>query len=198
MELDELKSAWETLSMKMEKQQQLNSKLIEQMTSQKYKHRLTGIARPEFFASIICFMMAIALIWNFATLNTLLLRIFGGFSVLFLVVLPVLSLQSIKGLQSINMNLPTYKDTLKEFAMQKIRFNKFQKLNIFLSFIFMVLFAPVAVKLIAGKDISLNITLWLTIIPAGVIVLFFVSRWVLGHYNSTLKKAEELLAEIES
>ena len=198
MELEELKSSWETLSRKMEKQQQLNSKLIEQMTNQKYKNRLNNIARPEFIGSIICFIMAIALIWNFSTLNTLLLQICGGFSVLFLIVIPVLSLQSIRSLQTINMSLPTYKNTLKEFAVQKIRFQKIQKLNVILSFIFIVAFAPVSVKLIAGKDISQNITLWLTILPVSIIVLFFVSKWVLRHYNNTLTKAEELLTEIES
>jgi phosphatidylserine synthase len=198
MELDELKSAWETLSMKMEKQQQLNSKLIEQMINQNYKHRLNNIARPEFIASIICFIMAIALIWNFDTFNTLLLQIFAGFSVLFLIMLPVLSFQSIRGLQTINMSLPTYKDTLKEFAIQKIRFQKFQKLNVFLSFIFIIAFAPVSVKLLASKDISQDTTLWLTTLPASFIVLFFASRWVLRHYNNSLKKAEQLLTEIDS
>ena len=198
MELDELRSAWETLSMKMEKQQQLNAKLIEQMTNQNYKHRVNNIARPEFIAGIISFIMAIALILNFGKLNTLLLQVFGGFSALFLIVLPVLSFQSIKGLQTINMSLSTYKNTLKEFAIQKIRFQKFQKLNVFLSFIFMVAFAPVSVKLLAGKDIFQNLIPWLTIFPASVIVMFFVSRWVLRHYNNALKKAEELLTDIES
>ena len=198
MELDELKSSWETLSRKMEKQQQLNAKLIEQMTNQNYKHRLNNIARPEFIGSIICFIFAIALVYNFNTLNTLLLQICGGFSILFLILLPLLSLRSIRGLQTINMTLSTYKNTLKEFAIQKIRFQKIQKLNVFLSFIFIISFAPVSVKLIAGKDISQNIALWLTVLPANVIVLFFVSRWVLKHYNNTLKKAEELLTEIES
>ena len=198
MELDGLKSSWETLSRKMEKQQQLNAKLIEQMTNQNYKHRLNNIARPEFIGSIICFIFAIALVYNFNTLNTLLLQICGGFSILFLILLPLLSLRSIRGLQTINMTLSTYKNTLKEFAIQKIRFQKIQKLNVFLSFIFIISFAPVSVKLIAGKDISQNITLWLTVLPANVIVLFFVSRWVLKHYNNTLKKGEELLTEIES
>jgi phosphatidylserine synthase len=198
MELDELKSSWETLSRKMEKQQQLNSKLIEQMINQNYKHRLNNIARPEFIGSIICFIFAIALVYNFNTLNTLILQICGGFSILFLILLPLLSLRSIRGLQTINMTLSTYKNTLKEFAVKKIRFQKIQKLNVFLSFIFIISFAPVSVKLIAGKDISQNITLWLTVLPASVIVLFFVSKWVLRHYNNTLKKAEELLTEIDS
>lgn len=198
MELEELKSAWETLGIKLEKQQQLNTKLIEQMTSQNYKHRLNNIARPEFIAGIFCFMMAIALIWNFGTFNTLLLQIFAGFSVLFLIVLPVLSFQSIRGLQTVNLSLPTYKNTLKEFAVQKIRFQKFQKLNVYLSFLFMIAFAPVSVKLLAGKDISQNASLWLITLPASFVVLFFGSRWVLKHYNNSLKKAEELLNEIES
>lgn len=198
MELEELKSAWETLSIKMDKQQKLNSKLIEQMTNHNYKHRLNTISRPEFTSGIICFIMAVVLIWNFGTFNTLLLQIFGVLSVLFLIVLPVLSFKSIQGLQTINMSLPTYKNTLREFAKQKIRFQKLQKLNVFLSFIFMIVFAPVSVKLLAGKNISQNITLWLTVLPASVIVLFFVSRWVLRHYNNALQKAEELLTEIES
>ncbi|MEO6327428.1 MAG: hypothetical protein ABIO55_00775 [Ginsengibacter sp.] len=198
MELDELKSSWETLSKKMEKQQQLNSKLIEQMINQNYKNRLNNIARPEFIGSILCFIMTIGLIWNFNTLNTLLLQICGGFSVLVLILIPVLSLQSIRGLQTINISLPTYKNTLKEFAVQKIRFQKIQKLNVFLSFIFIVAFAPVSIKLIAGKDIYENIPLWLTIHPVSVIVLFFVSKWVLRHYNNSLTEAEELLTEIES
>jgi len=198
MELDELKSAWETLSIKLDKQQKLNSKLIEQMTNLKYKNRLNTIARPEFTSGIICFIMAVVLILNFGTFNTWLLQVFGVLSVLFLIVLPVLSFKSIQGLQTINMSVPTYKNTLKEFARQKIRFQKLQKLNVFLSFIFMIVFAPVSVKLLAGKDISQNITLWLTVLPASVIVLFFVSRWVLRHYNNALQKAEELLTEIES
>ncbi|MBL0155162.1 MAG: hypothetical protein IPP93_17465 [Chitinophagaceae bacterium] len=168
------------------------------MTNLKYKNRLNAIARPEFTSGIICFIMAVVLILNFGTFNTLLLQIFGGLSVLFLIVLPVLSFKSIQGLQTINMSVPTYKNTLKEFAKQKIRFQKLQKLNIFLSFRFMIVFAPVSVKLLAGKDISQNITLWLTVLPASVIVLFFVSRWVLRHYNNALQKAEELLTEIES
>ncbi len=198
MELDELKSSWETLSRKMEKQHQLNAKLIEQMTNHNYNHRLNNIARPEFAGSIICFIMAIALIWNFNALDTTLLRVFGGFCVLFLIVLPVLSIQSIRGLQSIQMRLSTYKDTLREFTIQRIRFQKIQKLNVIFSFIFMIAFAPVSVKLLAGKDISQNITLWLTILPFSLLVLYIVTKWVLSHYNHTLKRAEELLAEIES
>lgn len=78
MELDELKSSWEILSRNMEKQQHLNSKLIEQMTNQNYKSRLSGIALPEFISSIVCFIIAIALIWKFNTLNNLVLQIFGA------------------------------------------------------------------------------------------------------------------------
>lgn len=95
------------------------------------------------------------------------------------------------------MSLTTYKDCLKKFTVQKIRFQRFQKLNLFLSFIFMVFFVPVSVKMLTGKDISLNSSLWFIIIPVSVMIFVFFSKWVLKHYNHTLKKAEELLSDIE-
>lgn len=198
MELDELKFSWEALSEKLEKQQKLNSKLIEQMTNQTYRNRLNTIARPESAASIFSFITAIFLAFNFGKLDTWFLQVFGVLSVLFLIVLPVLSLQSIRGLRTIKVSLATYANTLKEFAVKKIRFQKLQKLNVAFSFLFMIVFAPVSVKLIAGKDISQSITFWLIVVPVSVVFLFFFSRWTLKHYDHSLQKAEELLHEVES
>ncbi|MEO5783790.1 MAG: hypothetical protein ABIQ07_10985 [Ginsengibacter sp.] len=198
MELDELKFSWEALSEKFEKQQKLNSKLIEQMTNQTYRNRLNTIARPESVASLFTFIAAIYLVFNFSKLDTFLLQTFGGLSVLFLIVLPVLSLKSIRGLRTIKLGLTSYANTLKEFAVKKIRFQKFQKLNVAFSFLFMIVFAPVSVKLLAGKDISQSISFWLIVVPVSAIFLFFFSRWTLKHYDNALQKAEELLHEVES
>lgn len=198
MELDELKFSWEALSEKLEKQQKLNSKLIEQMTNQTYRNRLNNIARPESVASIFTFIIAIFLAFNFGKLDTLLLQIFGGLSVFFLIIMPVLSLKSIRGLRTIKVSLATYANTLKEFAVKKIRFQKFQKLNVRVSFLFMIVFAPVSIKLLAGKDVSQSISFWLIAVPVSAIFLFFFSRWTLRHYDNTLQKAEELLHEVES
>ena len=197
MELDELKSSWQMLSEKVEKQQRLNAKLIEQMTNHNYRSRLNKIVYPEFIGSIICFIGVFLLLWNFDKLNTVLLQVAGGLCVLFLVVLPILSISSIRGLQTINMSLSSYADTLKQFAIKKIRFQKIQKLTVSLNFGFMIAFAPVCVRMADGKDITQSTRFWVIILPLCLVAMFFVSRWVLRHYNNALKQAETLLTEIE-
>ena len=198
MELDELKASWETLSRDMEKQQLLNAKLIHQMISQKYKSRINSIGRYEWIGTIISFIMAGVICWNFNTLDTWLLRIFGIITIVLLIVLPLLSLRSIKGLHSINISLPEYQHTLRDFALQKIRFQKFQKINVYMSFLLVITSAPIAVKIMAGKDISQNLNMWLIMLPISALVLIVFSRWVLKHYNNSLHRAEELLAEMQS
>ena len=197
MELDELKLNWELLSKKVEQQQKLNAKLIEQMTNQRYQSRLNKIAYPEFIGSFICIIAAIGLMFNIDKLNTQLLQVLGGLSALLLVALPVLSLQGVRGLQKIDTNPSSYAGTLKQFAVKQIRFQKLQKLVLWLSIVFMIVFVPVVIKLLALKDITHSTTYWAIILPVCVVLQFLVSRKVLKHYNHALKKAEELLNEVE-
>lgn len=198
MDLETLKISWEALSEKMDKQQTLNAKLIEQMTKRNYLDRVNKIAWPEFMGTMICFIGVILLLGNFKKLDTLLMQIFGGLSILYLVVLPILSLRSIKGLQSVNMNLASYANTLKEFAVKKIRFQRVQKLAMGLSFLFMIVFSPVAIMLFTGKDITQRSSFWLVMLPVCLLLQFFVSRWVLKHYNNALQQAEILLSEADA
>jgi hypothetical protein len=198
MELDELKTSWEALSKKVDQQQQLTNKLIEQMTRQHYHQRINKIAFPEFLGTIVSFAMAFMLTLNFKKLDTPLLQVFGALSVIFLIVMPILSLQIIKSLHAVNTNQSTYADTLVVFAARKIRFQKFQQLTVYLSFLFIIVFMPVAARFFAEKDITQKPVFWLLGVLACVIFLLFFSKWVLKHYNNALKQAEALLKDVES
>jgi hypothetical protein len=198
MDLEELKSSWEALSKKMEKQNTLNAKLIEQMTKRNYLDRVNKIAWPEFIGTMICFIGVIPLLGNFRKLNTPLLQVFGGLSILYMVVLPILSLRSIKALQTVNTSLTNYSNTLKEFARRKIRFQRIQKLARGLNFPFMIVFTPVAVMLFSGKDITQRSSFWLIMLPVCLLFQFFISRWVLKHYNNALLQAEAQLTEMDA
>lgn len=197
MELDELKENWEKISTAMDKQNILTSKLITQMTEQKYQSRINRIAYPELIASAICLAGAIILAFNFIKFDTPLLRFCWGLSILLLITLPALSLQSIRGLQKVDLGLSTYTDALKAFLVKRIQFQKLQKLNVILGFIFMLVSTPVLVKLVAGKDITQHILLLVIILPSSACFLYF-SRWTLRHYNDVLKKTEALLEEVAS
>jgi hypothetical protein len=198
MELDELKSFWEKVNVKIEKQLKLNTAIIEKMIRQDYRSTVRRIVYPEVFGSLGCLATAFALIWYFDRFNTPGLRVSGGLSVLLLAALAIVSFASLRGLQHADLGLSTYLDTLKRFTVRKIRFQKLQQLNMALAFFFMIAFIPTAVRLFSEKDITQTKTYWLVTLPICALLQVLVSRWVYRHYARALKEAESLLADLES
>ncbi len=198
MELEELKSNWDKLSKKLEKQELLNVSLIEQMTKTNYQSRLKKVVYPEFFGAIICLIGAVGILYNFNQLDTVVLQVMGILSIVFLILLPIISFQSLKGVYQIDMGAHNYTKMLEQFAKDKIRFQKLQKLAAILSAIFMFVFIPTSFKLFANKDYTIYLTFWLISFPLCLLFVVVLSRWVLKHYNKVLRQAEELLAEVRT
>jgi hypothetical protein len=198
MELEELKASWEKVGEKIEKQINLNSKLIEKMTHQNYQDRLKRIAYPEMIGSAICLTAAFALILEFSRFDSPALQLFAGLSVLVLVALPIVSYRSLMGFSRINMGLSTYADAIRTFTGRKIRFQKLQKLHISLTSVLVVAILPTAVRLMSPKDITQHGWFWLLALPLCILLQYFFSKWVFRHYNRLLRQAEALLAEFEN
>jgi hypothetical protein len=198
MELEELKASWEKVGEKIEKQLNLNSKLIEKMTHQNYQNRLKHIAYPEMIGSAVCLTAAVALILEFSRFDSAPLQIFAGLSVLVLVGLPIVSYRSLMGFSRIDLGSSTYADTIRAFTDRKIRFQKLQKLNIGLSSVLVVAILPTAVRLMSPKDITQHGWFWLLALPLSLLLQYVFSKWVFRHYNRLLRQAEAVLAEFEN
>ncbi|ERM80447.1 hypothetical protein P872_21800 [Rhodonellum psychrophilum GCM71 = DSM 17998] len=196
MELEEMKATWEALSQKVAQQEKLTHKMIENMTHQKYKSRLNKILYPEILGSIICFLGAIFMILNFQAIEGPIMQVFGILSILLLFGLPIISLASLSGLRKVNVSLMTYAEAIRNYSLQKIRFQKLQKLNVSMALLFLLIATPVFMEM-NGKDISNIPYFWKLIFPLGVILFLGFSVWVLKNYNSALKKAEDTLSEIQ-
>ena len=139
MELEEMQTAWATMSQELEKQQKLTNELILKMTQQRYHNHWNKIATPEKIGGVICYATVIALIIYFNKLDTIGLQISGGLCILILTILPIISLKTIRDLQHIDIGNNNYKETMEAFARSKKRFINFQKINIGISFLFMLL-----------------------------------------------------------
>ena len=198
MELEELKLNWNELGKTLEKQELLNVRLIEQVTNVNYQSRLKKLIYPELIGAIICVIGAIGIFWNFALLNSDILQVMGVLSVILLILLPVISFQSLKGFRQVDMAEHNYAKMLAQFAKDKIRFQKLQKLAAILSPILMFVFIPTSFKLLTGKDFTIYLTFWAISLPLCLLFVVVLSRWVLKHYNQVLKQAEALLAELGS
>ncbi|MEP7164486.1 MAG: hypothetical protein ABI741_07325 [Ferruginibacter sp.] len=198
MELEDLKNTWGDVTNQVKNQQKLNPEMIEQMTRAKYHSRLKKIACPEIIGVIICMIGAGYIVLNFSKLAGIFLQAAGIISILLLLLMSAISLLSLPRFHmSRDMNRP-YSETLKEFAVQKIRFHKFQKINLMLSYLLLVNTIILLSMFFSGKDLTGNKYFWIFSFSFGYIFLLFYSKWVSKYYNKTLRQAEDQLKELAS
>jgi hypothetical protein len=200
MELDDLKNTWEDINNQVKQQQNLNSKTIDQMTRTKYNSSLKKIIYPEVIGTIGCLASAAFIGFNFSKLGTAFFQGTGIATILILLVLSIISLISIRQLTITKDVNKTYAETLKEFAVQKMRFHKFQRINLTLCYLLLVTTIILTPKLFDGKNITDNKYFWIFLfsLSFGYIFLLFFSKWVFKKYNNALRQAEDLLKELES
>lgn len=197
MELEEMQPLWEKMNHQLEDREILNKQLIMNMTQERYSNRLEGISRWERNGAIICFSMAIFILFNFTKLDTPFLWISGLASLLILIGLPSLTLFTLWRLQNISFHHKSYKDTILEFKRRKNQVLQAQKLGLLLGLVLLFTGLPVAGKLMNGKDLFQDTSVWLWYVPMGSLFFFFFAKWGYGCYKSITTSAEEILSEVE-
>ncbi len=197
MELDDLKKQWESVTNETIKQNNLTLKIIDQMIHKKYNSKIRKIIFPELTGGIICLLAVIFIVYNFNQLDTTLLQTIGVITILLLMTLPAISFLSVTPFNLANDLSKPYVEIIKRFAVYRIRFQKYQQVNAFLSYLLLVTIIILLPKFSSGKDITGNKYFWIFAFSFGYIFLAFFSKWVKKFYNNSLQQAEDLLKEIE-
>lgn len=193
MELDDLKNDWESII----NSNTLTTKAINQMTQKKYASKIKKIKYPELIGGIVCLLGLAIIGYNFNRLDTFLLQSTGVLTMLLLVVLPAISQLSLQQFNSTeDLNKP-YVEMIKQFAIKKLRFKKYQQVNAFLCYLLLVAIIVLLPKLFSGRDISYSKMFWIFAFSFGYLFLLFFSKWVNKFYNNSLNEAEQLLKEVE-
>lgn len=193
MELEDLKTGWESASSDKKFAPKLTDDKINTMIKQQVRLKMKNILYPELAGAAVCFAGAAYLGWNFAALDTVFLQITGLASLVFLIVMPLVSIFSLYQLRKIGHVTKPYKETLTTFGRRRVRFVRFQQVNVGLGFMFMMAVIPIMSKIVHGVDITESPGFWAFAFAVGFVFLWFFSRWVLRHYNRTLSEAHELL-----
>ena len=197
MELEDLKNTWNNVNNQAEKQQNLTPETIDRMTQKRYYSNLKKVAYPEIAGVIVCLMGALFIGLNFNKLNTIFLQAAGVVALLVLLTLSIISLLSLQQLNITgDVNKP-YAETLKRFAIQKLKFNKFQKINVLLSYLLLVSIIILLSKFISGRDVTNSKYFWIFSFSFGYIFLQFYAKRILKYYDKKLRQAEELLQELK-
>lgn len=196
MEFEEMKSLWDEMSGKIDAQKKLTDSLIIKMTKVNYKNKILKIFIPELIGSLICFADAAYILVGFQKLDKWYLMICGVVTVLVLVLLPILSLNAIHKIRSVNILDNNYRQSLQEYSKGKQQFIFVQKLNFYLGAVLLLTILPVMGQLIAGKDLFIESRLWLWY-AVGYLFFYGVSKLVFRKYAKATVEAEEILKELE-
>ena len=195
MELEEMKNLWQEMSAEVEKQKKLTDSLIIKMTQMHYKNKLNKILIPEAAGTLIAFAAAIFILTNIEKLNTPLLLGCGIISVLVLVLMPILSINSVLRMKYLNVSANNYKESLLEYSEAKMRFVSIQKLSFVFGSILMVTILPVMCQLV-GKPYALKTNeIWYSYVIAFPFFFWF-ARWVFKCYVKSAVGAENILKEL--
>ncbi|GGK62159.1 hypothetical protein ACD591_00020 [Rufibacter glacialis] len=196
MELEEMQQAWEKLSQRVEKQDVLTAQLVEKSTRQSYHSTLNRIKSAELMGTLVCYAGAGYISVHLPKIEGLGMQVLAALTLGLLLVLPILSLASVRAIKGVNISVATYVETIQTFARQKIRFQRLQKINVFLALLLLFVSLPV-VAAIQGKDLGQIPHLWTLIVPVVAVVFMGFAYWVLKAYNKTLAEMESLLSDID-
>lgn len=197
MELEELQAAWSEMSDQLNKQKKLTHKIIMEMAQDKYKRKFRKLTNYEGMGTLICFGMALLLIFNFGKLDTWYFVLLGSVALGFLLGLPLLVLEALNRIQSIKLSDVSYKDTLMAYDIARKWLLFVQRLSIYLSLIFVFVSLPLAGKLMKNRDFFQEGSSWLWFVLPMIAFLFLFSRWTYKGYEKATEQAEGLLRELE-
>ena len=199
MELDEMKTLWNEMSLEMEKQKKLTDMLIIKMTKADFRNKFNKLLISDAIAAVICYAAFFFILINMRSLNTWYLLVCGIVSALILCLSPIFSLRSIYKMRSVDILNNNYSQSISEYAKAKIQFVFGQKLSIYLGAVLLLATLPVAFKLVAGKDVFKysHINIWYIYLIAFPFVLW-PGRWIVRYYIKTATDAENILKELDS
>lgn len=192
-----MKVLWNEMSTEVEKQKTLTTKLIMEMTQQKFENKILKIALPESIGAIVCFLMALFVLMNFNKLDTWYFVLSGVFTIGYLIIIPGLVLKSIYAMKKINVAKNNYKETILDFVKRKKHFFFLQQLSQFLGVILIITSIIISAKILKDKDFiveSPQDLFWM--VPLLLIFMFFFYRWGIKCYRNATGQAENLLKEL--
>ncbi|SFB01730.1 hypothetical protein [Algoriphagus aquimarinus] len=197
MELDEMKSLWADLSLQVEKQDKIQKKLLMEITKQKFRNKLNAVRIPEILGSFICVGYAMYLLSQFSNLELWYNQIFALISIFIMIALPAASLTAIKGMRSVRIDLEAPATILDKFNKSKIRFWKVQRYGLIFGAILLITIIPPLTELNGSIEKIQNPLFWIFYIPAGVVFMFLLTRFVYKKYKGTIEASEKMLSELD-
>lgn len=195
MELEEMKSLWEEMSSKVEKQSKITDALILKMTNLNYRRKVNKLMVYEVIGAFVCLLGLLFMAVNFYKLDTWYLQVCSFVSAVILILLPVFSIKALCRMSRINISENNYQQTLVAYSKGKVQFLMVQKASFYVGAILLVSLLPVMGKLITGHDFFKVSNIWL-VYAISFPFFYYYAVWVWNNYTKSVLEAENILKEL--
>ena len=198
MELEEIKENWQTMSHRIEKLEMINKQTIMEITQQKFKNKYQGLFNIEMLGTVICYIMAFVIFFNFAQLDTLVLQVCGVILMGSLIVMPFITISAILNLKRMDLFKSDQKSILQKFEKHNKRLLLYNKLSLPFAVIVFFLTMPVINRIMGNEDFFERLTagryIFIALVLVGVIAFSIYSYRC---YQKISKNAEKLIKDFE-
>ena len=193
MELEEMKSLWQNLSIQVEKQEKIQKELLMEITKKRYKSKIDGIRTPEIIGTVICYAYAVYLAYNFGQIELWFNQLFAVFNILLFVLIPLASMRAIYRLSTLEVNHLATTEMLARFQEARKSFWRVQQRATILSGIVILTMVPVLGDIQGKLGKFMSPEFWMIFVPLGLGFVYFFSRFVLRKYKTLMDQSEEIL-----
>lgn len=196
MELEEMKSHWQNLSVKVENHERIQKEILLEMTKTRFRRKMDGIRIPEIFGTLICFAYAAYLVYNFGKIDLWFNQTLAVANIFSFIILPVASLTTIWQMKLLQINHLATTDMLEQFRRAKRNFWRVQQSAVWLAGMMVLTLVPILDDIRGEEDNFLQAEFWMIYTPVSLVFLFFFSRYVLGKYRKIMQQSEDILKDI--
>ena len=197
MELDEMKTLWADVSLRVEKQDKIQKELLIEITKKKFRKKLNTVRISEILGSLVCIGYAMYLLSHFSEFELWYNQIFALISIFIMIALPTASLTAIKGMRNVRIDSETPSTILNTFIKNKIRFEKVHRYGMIAGGVVMITILPPLAELRGSLAKISSPMFWVIYIPVCLVLMIFLSRWVLKKYKGVIDSSEKMLKELE-
>ncbi len=199
MEIEEMKALWSEMSDQLEQQKKLTNEIIMSMTQERYTNKFKTITRYESFGALLCLAIFLFILYHINKLDTWYLMTCGVVTLLFISILPILTLRMLGHIRRFNILNKNYTEVFIEFQKAKKNLLRVQKLSVYASFIIMFCAAAVFAKIFGDKDFFMidRGPKEYVVFAFTIVFVYFFSRWGLRSYTKITQSAEDVVKELE-
>jgi hypothetical protein len=197
MELDEMKTLWEEMSIKLDKQIELSERMILDVTQARLEKKVNIFWNSQILVFLVAYVITGTLIFSLHKLDTWLELASAIFWITYLAIMPFYSSGAITPLKNIDIGKMTYKENLSLFFKSRRRVLRSQQISLVLNPFLFIGATILIVRLFLETDILIVVSNSVSVLILAVTLFVTMVALYLAYKksNAYLSSLQQFISE---